>query len=891
MVNKTFKKYKSILISMATVSIILLIVYMLKRVYPFGDRNISYYDMSQLFVPLYYNTYDVLHGTKSLLWNWNSAAGVSMVDSLGNYIISPFSLFFYFVPRSKILESMSFFLMLKISACAGTMSFYSVKSYEKLNTIWHVIIGIMYASCGFLLQYYAVLPFLDIVVLFPLIIYFTDCLLKKGKIVGYTICMALGMVVNLYLAVMVCLYVVLYAAYHIGRMEELKKKQTTLTLGLSTLFSFMLGAVVLIPNIVSWLSSARMTTETNLKIKYLLDVLINQYFYNKCFMVYGAEIGIAAAIYMFIRNRQVTKKIWPYIRVLIFLLLPIYFEIVNELWHVGGYVEFPMRFGYMISFTALCMLGRCFLEEQELPALKKESRLSRICTLIGIAIIPFLAIAMYGFVQMFITYGIRDNAAFAAYWSAFLIITLTFVLAFFIHDNRIKYTLCVLAVAIQCFVGWIGLLAPVEEMLPECADDVIVYGELLRDELYNPNDETENAINRVKDVSTVLNANYPFITSRAALANWTYGTNTGLLELMRKLGYSKSYTRLLDGGGTAFSDAVLHITNTITINEPNQQLYSLDKKVSEFYINSCNYIFPFGIVVNEDSADALLYDENTNPLECQKNLWRALFGTERGELISIINSEEYLVDETQEEAIHYYAYEVPVTRSSVLYLQANQEHQYRFNINGNLYTYSDLTEREKTIYPGYFNNGIIECGFYENETVTIIVECPDEISEDTISFGLLDVFALGSCIEDQSIYERSICTTKNGLQMDINNTGDNQYLVLPIAMASDYVVKVNGKEMPCRAVGDALLQVEIAHGDNHIDIKYVPKGIKVGAIISLLAVIGFCLFYRFMPRIVDNRVLGCIAFALFQVVEKGFITIAYVIPIIVSLAIKIFYKP
>ena len=75
----------------------LFIIYFLKGIYPFGSRSIAYYDMPQSFVPLYYRTYDVLHGEKSLFWDWYSGLGVSVVDALGSFILSPFNLFFFFV--------------------------------------------------------------------------------------------------------------------------------------------------------------------------------------------------------------------------------------------------------------------------------------------------------------------------------------------------------------------------------------------------------------------------------------------------------------------------------------------------------------------------------------------------------------------------------------------------------------------------------------------------------------------------------------------------------------------------------------------------------------------------------------------------------------------------
>ena len=192
------------------VAVILLTVYYIKGIYPFGSGNISYFDMAQSLVPIYYHTYDVLHGSKAVFWDWYSGTGVSMIDTAGNFIFSPFNLFFLFVKRDNILEAMSFFLMLKVCACAGTMSFYFKKTYPELKCVWHILAGVLYSSCGFVVQYYSNIHFLDIVALFPIIIYFTNKLLQEKDIAGYCIFMAMGFVINIYLMFQVSIYLIVY---------------------------------------------------------------------------------------------------------------------------------------------------------------------------------------------------------------------------------------------------------------------------------------------------------------------------------------------------------------------------------------------------------------------------------------------------------------------------------------------------------------------------------------------------------------------------------------------------------------------------------------------------------------------------------------------------------
>lgn len=48
------------------------------------------------------------------------------------------------------------------------------------------------------------------------------------------------------------------------------------------------------------------------------------------------------------------------------------------------------------------------------------------------------------------------------------------------------------------------------------------------------------------------------------------------------MGYSKYFLWLLDSGGTVFSNAVLHVTQAVNINELDSALYTLEKKEGDY---------------------------------------------------------------------------------------------------------------------------------------------------------------------------------------------------------------------------------------------------------------------------------------------------------------------
>ena len=141
-----------IICSCIITAILLMFVYLLRGIYPFGNGNISYYDMAQANVPGSYYVYDLLHGDTGMWWNWLIGSGATLADAIGNSILSPFNFMFLFVSRSKILEAMSWFLLIKLCACAASMTFYAQRTFGSLSSFWHILFGILYASGGFVLQ-------------------------------------------------------------------------------------------------------------------------------------------------------------------------------------------------------------------------------------------------------------------------------------------------------------------------------------------------------------------------------------------------------------------------------------------------------------------------------------------------------------------------------------------------------------------------------------------------------------------------------------------------------------------------------------------------------------------------------------------------------------------
>ena len=69
---------------------LLLVLYAMKGLFPFGEYTISWCDMNQQVVPLLCEFKDILEGKGSLFLNWQNAGGMNFWGVFLFFISSPF---------------------------------------------------------------------------------------------------------------------------------------------------------------------------------------------------------------------------------------------------------------------------------------------------------------------------------------------------------------------------------------------------------------------------------------------------------------------------------------------------------------------------------------------------------------------------------------------------------------------------------------------------------------------------------------------------------------------------------------------------------------------------------------------------------------------------------
>ncbi len=888
-------RWSLIFISAFCMVVVLNILYFIKGIFPFGTHNISYYDMSQYYVPIYYHIYDALHGTKAFFFDWYSGAGGSMADHLGSFMLNPLNLLMYFIPRNQIFNLVMVFLVIKVAFSAGAMSFYSTSKYCNLKPFWHVVVGVLYASSGYFVQYYTNIQFLDIVAVFPILIWSFERLVYEKKVFSYILVMSYCFLMNFYFSGLFCPFLVFYGVILVKNIsDKTESRKVAWRIAIYTLASILISGIVTIPTYTLLLSSGRSDVSSEKTYFDALTMLFTEEDGQKQFMLYGSELPLAIILlYCVKKGKQGIKEISDKLLLLFALLVPVWIESVNYILHIIGYVMFPMRFGYVLTFFSLIFMEDILQKNQNSdvkPAQKnikeespeKNGEQKRMVNLsflgiIALVMVPFSAVNLFMFSRFFLEYGIADTKNYSGYFMCFLSVVLTFILV--ILSNRKKIIRIVIGsmVFFQVLIGWYGFLAPESDYYPESSDDIIVISEDIR-----ASSKFESAeLDRIKDRTVILNSNFPFVMQKASMSNWTWGISSQLHTNMSRMGYSSSYTRIIDTGGTLYTDMLLNIKEVITQEEPDAELYTVYDKAGDFYLSKMNYEYPFAIHVKEDFTELDRISE-ADGLEYQNELFKSMTGIDK-ELISVFSDRDYLLSTEDDGASGYLNnYSIYAEGRVLLYLEPSElfDNVISIKVNDQFVNIPSIEDTHNKLYPASFNNGIIECGLFENETINISVYFSEKKIDDDFLIGIFHLDILEESVvqlsDEKCLYEAS----KNGLRIE-KNISEKGYVFLPVGYHSNWAITVNEKKVDFKGVlDDSFVCVPVEPGMNVIELRFCPSGFGIGAVMSIVGILISVSASVWRDKVEKIDIITRFAKSSLYGVAATILLMAYIIPIL-----------
>ncbi len=204
-----FYDNRFVILAFVLTALIMGTTYILRHVYPFGDQIVLKVDLYHQYAPFHEELRSRIVNGQSLIYSWEGGLGKEFITQVAYYTASPISILILLFSQELLPEALAIFILLKTCFTAAFFSYYLRKHFDK-NDISITIFGLLYAFTAFMTGYYWNVMWLDTVAIFPLVALGIEKLIHEDKHVFYLVALVFTMIVNFYMAVIVCVFSALY---------------------------------------------------------------------------------------------------------------------------------------------------------------------------------------------------------------------------------------------------------------------------------------------------------------------------------------------------------------------------------------------------------------------------------------------------------------------------------------------------------------------------------------------------------------------------------------------------------------------------------------------------------------------------------------------------------
>ena len=840
---------------------LMIIIYALKGIWPFGTADITFDDMAQSSLPIQYHIYDWLHGEKALNFDWYTGLGVNIISSA---IITPFHLVLLLFERENLIHALAALILTYITAAAVTSKFVFDKLFPNTNQLWRTAFSVMYAMSAYSTYYYTNSSWLAFVAVFPLVIYGLKLLLVDNKPVCYTLLFSYCLFLSVYQGFMVTLAVFFLSGLYLILLAPKEiRGQRTCMLGLSTLVAALLSAWRSVPAAIQTLSSKRLQTSLETEEGIISKILNKSPIGSlpaKLILTVGLQLGFILAVLLIARYFKAKKRkeaIFVFGAVTV-TLAPVVFENTDLIWHGGSYVNFPMRFFYVSVFTVLSLALLSIDKYGETITVPKNKILSGLTLVASLIFTVGFIYALY----YYITYchgTIKEGDRVGdIYLRCFALIAATAFPLFtllLLQKKHITRAFCFVLCVVQCFAtGYTGIANEHQKKAEQNFYNSSSFVEYCNE--VSALDTDCGAMGKIKNADTSLNTNYPFLLASPALSNWTHTIPLYMQQAADALGYSTQYTRVLDSGGTAFTDGILGVKKLIQRNHHKiTDQYTLIDSTENFNLYENSYAVEFGLLADEALLESITDNSPENRFETQNSLWQIFTGGD-DELFEICtrdaDSENIrLVSSSDTMLVFRYV----AQEDSVLYInfgKYEKNHIYKTEVNGEAVSGAYYKQTTYNLFPSDAVKGTVTLGsFKAGETTEIVVSCinGNVFGDDTVqlaSMPLEKMTALNALAKDNVTNE---AMGKSSLSFDYSNTtGAAKYLFVPITYDKGWSCEINGEKATVHNALGAYIAVEVPEGEGNVTLEFTAYGTDIGVTVTIAGVILLALMLFIMKK-------------------------------------------
>lgn len=850
MKNKINKKSTLIGIAAFVLPVMLmLLVSVLEGFYPFGKTSILVADMKIQFVDYIGYMKKIFFGNDDFLYSFSKTFGGDMTGFAAYYLFNPFFIILLLFPNSHLPAGILLIVIL-MSGFAGLSFHIMLKEVNDLRFA-SLIFSTAYAMMGFYVAYVNCIQYFFSIIMLPLVIAGLYRTYRTEKIsLMYVFSVALCVCSNYYIGYMVLIFTaVFFLTMLISDIDNLSEIKEKIHVVLVVLITTILGVLISAFSLLSVYISLKGQKNSGLSLSLHRNFHMYEFFSGLYVNAFHGNIsdglpiiycGIIPVVFLYIffisGNIRLKQKLCTAF-LMLFMLLGFYIDALNVAWHGFAHpIGFPYRNSFLFSFIILFYGFKGFLAYDKGIKAKYANYL----------VIVFLLYSALLIVTN------NKNVNITQVTVTFLFLMLSLIIIIMLKNGR-KYL-------IPAIVGIIMLESL--ELSFNAYNSIDAYFEDKEDEgnteqffadYVESQQEIVDKINRNDNSFFRMDKLYRRDHNDAMLIGYNGLSHFSSCEtdiakrFMGKLGFrDNGLWAFYSQGSTAFAESFMGMKYLLSQYDETSKPYENIDRINDKYIYKNPYALSLGFEMkNPDSINM----EEKDLFKLQNNI-----ASSYTDKIFSIYEPVKNIDIKMENII---------VEDGVIYKKAdkNKESYIEYTLEAEsedfIFMYFDAPNVQKTSL--YINDGlkaplfdkydwcIRECGYVnpgENIKLKLVLE-QDEIEIDNAYFYYENKDVLNDWYKEIENNKSDVeKITSSHLLVRANINDDESTMVFTIPYDTDWHVVVDGKKINTKKVMDSLLAIDVEKGNHIIEMKYIPRGLLYGSIISIISIITtFCIFY------------------------------------------------
>lgn len=792
-------------------------------VYPFGDNCILHIDMYHQYCPFFTEFLNKLQSGGSLQYSWNLGLGSDFVSLYAYYLASPLNFLILLCPKSHVIEFMTLLIILKISASGLTFFLYIRHHYKfvgkdgrmhKNQVIPAIVFSTAYALSGFVAAYSWDIMWMDCIALFPLIMIGLERLVQEKKAGLYYITLALCIFCNYYISIMICIFLV-FAFVLLFFSQKKGKGGAVLRFGWYSLLAGASSAILLLPEIavlsVSGSAEGGFPKTAEFYFNILAELgrgaaVTSVYTGNDHWPNLYAGAFSLFLVWIYVLNRRISwKEKVPRIAMLAFFLVSFAENQLDYIWHGMHFPQaLPGRQSFLYSFVLLSM-GFAAVRK------RKGTKIWHIAVAAIVSMMLLLLSGWYGDETVTEPVSLVITALFICVYAVTFVLTkitgkkrrLAFArFAVFVAVAELAINMAATGFGITSRVAYTEKQTDYENLLETAKED---------------NEETGSGFYRVEDTERKTK-NDDSLYGYASATIFSSLMNLDVSHLFQSLFMEGGKNFYCYNGATPLSSSLFSVKYMLSDSALEESPYrTLIGGSGSSFLYRNNYSLPLGFVMDEQAIAN--WTSSTADRMASLNSLTSALGAE-GQMLypATCVTDENAGDTTIDiaEDGYYYADYVSCTSDT---LTVNRS-------DGWTKQYSKTSHRY-----------LIELGECKaGDEIHILNSNMESIEFQVYQLNEKVVQQAFDTLNAQTMQLTDMTDRKIEGKIQVQNAGR---LILSVPADEGWTLYVDGKETEIEPLADALVGVHLEKGSYTIKLCYTTPGLKVGAGISLGAVILF----------------------------------------------------